>query len=77
MHVISSDLPNLHRDHYPPKMGTWRSVCYYLQVCESQMESSLLHTNFLILFISGGSSFSLRDLTEYIFLKLGSRKSHR
>lgn len=60
---MSLDLPNLHRGHYPPKMRLQRSAAG-LKFMKGQMESFSWYTNFLILFISGDSSFNLRDLTE-------------
>lgn len=44
---MSSDLPNLHRGHYPPKMAIWRSATNP-RFMKGQMESSLLYANFLI-----------------------------
>lgn len=52
MHVMSLDLPNLHRGHYPPKVGILRSTTYP-QVHERSDGIFLISTNFQILFISG------------------------
>lgn len=48
MHVMSLDLLNLHRGHYPPKVGILRSVTTYPQVHERSNGIFLINTNFLI-----------------------------
>lgn len=63
MYVMSLGLPNLHRGHYPPQMRILRSATS-LKFMKGQMESFSRYANFLILFISGESSFNLRDLTK-------------